>query len=166
MTNTALAGAIVQMADGTLLEYEPPPSPHPSSYSYSSSLYSSTSYSTTTTAERTATTTAGRVIPSDAEDMLEPCVSISALRRWRGLDDTPDSSSSSAAAVDYNHDDNHNDTEGDHNDIEGEGHGKIVVGLSRRSRIYLGERLLCDAASSYDLCPPPWILILRYPRVT
>ena len=28
------------------------------------------------------------------------------------------------------------------------------MGLSRRSRIYLGKRLLCDAASSYDLCPP------------
>ena len=96
--------------------------------------------------------------------MLEPCVSISTLRRWRGLnDDTPDSSSAAAAAVDYNHDaaavdynhdDYHNDTEGDHNDIEGEGHGRIVVGLSRRSRIYLDEGLLCDAASSYDLCPP------------
>ena len=55
--------------------------------------------------------------PSDAE-------SISALRRWRGLDDTPESPSSSA------------------DDIEGEGHGRIVVGLSRRSRIYRGERLL------------------------
>ena len=88
-------------------------------------------------------TTTGRVIPSDAEDMLEPCVSISALQRWRGLDDTPDCSSSSAAAVDYD----------DYNNIEGEGHGRIVVGLSRRSRVYLGERLLCDAASSYDLCP-------------
>ena len=46
-------------------------------------------------------TTTGGVVPSDAEDMLEPCVSISALQGWRGLDDTPDSSSSSAAAVDY-----------------------------------------------------------------
>ena len=97
-------------------------------------------------------TTTGRVIPSDAEDMLKPCVSISALRQWRGLDDdTPDSSS--AAVVDYN--DNYNCRDGEnHNDIEGEGHGRIVVGLSRISRIYLGERLLCDAASSYDLCPP------------
>ena len=83
---------------------------------------------------RTARTTAGRVIPSDAEDMLEPCVSITALWRWRGLDDTPDSSS--AAAVDSHNDDDH-----DHNNREGEGHGRIVVGLSRRSRIYLVERL-------------------------
>ena len=121
---TALVGAIVQMVDGTLLEYEPPPSPHPSSYSYSSS----SSYLTTMTAERTATRTAGRVVPSDAEDMLEPCVSISALRRWRGLEENPDSSS--AAAV-VNYDDYHNDTEGDHNDIEGEGHGR---GPRRRQR--------------------------------
>ena len=108
------------MADGTLLEYEPPPLPHLSSYLYPSSLYSSTSYSTTTTAESTATTTAERVIPSDAEDMLEPCVSISALRRWRGLDDTPDSPSSAAAVVDY--DDYPNDN--DYDNREGEGHGR------------------------------------------
>ena len=62
-------------------------------------------------------------------------------------DEEGEEKGASAAAVDYD----------DYNNIEGEGHGRIVVGLSRRSRrsrIYLGERLLCDAASSYDLCPP------------
>ena len=89
-------GALLELNDGSLLEYEPSPD----------------------------LVSPGTLLPSDAEPMLEPCPWIAGLH----------SASASGAARES--------TE-----------KRIVVGMSRRSRLYFGERILSDACSSFLLSP-------------
>ena len=93
---TEQIGALVELSDGSLLEYVPSPD----------------------------SASPGTLVPSDAEPMLEPCPWIA------GLHSTTASGISSES-------------------IE----KRVVVGMSRRSRLYFGERILSDACSSFILTP-------------
>ena len=89
-----LSGALVELNDGSLLEYESSPN----------------------------TCVQGSIVPSHAEPLLEPCPWIAGLH-----------SAESTAGHACNK--------------------RIVVGMSRRSRLYFGERILSDACSSFIMTP-------------
>jgi len=89
-----LSGALVELNDGSLLEYESSPN----------------------------TSVQGSIAPSHAESLLEPCPWIAGLH-----------SAESTAGQACNK--------------------RIVVGVSRRARLYFGERILSDACSSFILTP-------------
>jgi len=82
----------------------------------------------------------GQVMPSSAEPLLEPCPWIYALHYIQ--DSTMDK--------EYAHDHRH-----DHpsEEVSSSNSRSLVVGLSSRSRLYCGERLLSNAASTFILSP-------------
>jgi len=93
---TEQIGALVELNDGSLLEYVPSPDLAPP----------------------------GALIPSSAEPMLEPCPWIAGLRSATASGVSSDSRKK-----------------------------LVIVGMSRRSRLYFGERILSDACSSFLLSP-------------
>ena len=88
------SGALIELNNGSLFEYEP-------------SL---------------ETSAPGRIVPSLAESMLEPCPWIAGLHSAESVSDPL-------------------------------GDRRVIVGMSRRSRLYFGERILSDACSSFVLSP-------------
>jgi elongator complex protein 1 len=88
-------GAILQLREGTLLEYE-------------------------------QNELGGTLTPSQAEPLLEPCPWIVAIRDISSIDSS-------------------------HQDVGSPQQARLVVGLSRRSRLYCRDFLLTDSASSFFL---------------